>query len=401
MRTSDRQRKTTFHVPLMNPTKKPWTEEEDAKLIEVIQNQGVGKWTAIGAKFDGRTGKQCRERWHNHLAPDVKKESWTEEEDRTILFSQRKYGNVWSMIATQIPGRTDNSIKNRFHVLQRAIKRGEDVVNLNGLHASASESNMELASDNGMGMDRLGEDNTTGHKTLFSENYSPRTLMAANSSEPSELTSLNENETGEMNAVHGLALLGSAVIPDHFGEQDTDTSLEGVMDGVMTFSDSFKRRGSNSPRGSFGSKAGSRPLSNYSSGKHGANSRRGSSERNSFMSVESSKSTYTTSSVKSWSEGEVTSGSGKRDSVSSGSAGSGKSDGMAVSIEDPGEHEQESTRASAGGSKTLLSTIFHTVPTKESRSPPGTPSSIGPAKKRNLSLWSRITKGKDADVSFS
>ena len=58
MRTSGRQRNQSF-VPFMTSTKKPWTEEEDNKLIEIITNQGVGKWTSVGAKFEGVQGSSA------------------------------------------------------------------------------------------------------------------------------------------------------------------------------------------------------------------------------------------------------------------------------------------------------------------------------------------------------
>lgn len=83
--------------------------------------QGLKKWAKIAKTIksqlgiDGKTGKQCRERWHNHLDPDVKKEDWTEEEEKKIFQLQKQLGNKWSEIASFVPGRTENSVKNCFY----------------------------------------------------------------------------------------------------------------------------------------------------------------------------------------------------------------------------------------------------------------------------------------------
>jgi len=62
-----------------------------------------------------RLGKQCRERWYNHLSPDVRKDPWSEEEDKIIIESQQKYGPKWTTISSFLKGRTPNSIKNRWN----------------------------------------------------------------------------------------------------------------------------------------------------------------------------------------------------------------------------------------------------------------------------------------------
>ncbi|CAI9774548.1 unnamed protein product [Fraxinus pennsylvanica] len=98
------------HGPLK---KGPWTSAEDAILVQYVTKHGEGNWNAV-QKHSGlaRCGKSCRLRWANHLRPDLKKGAFTPEEERLIIELHAKMGNKWARMAAELPGRTDNEIKN-------------------------------------------------------------------------------------------------------------------------------------------------------------------------------------------------------------------------------------------------------------------------------------------------
>ncbi|XP_028780538.1 myb-related protein 306-like [Neltuma alba] len=105
--------------------KGPWTPEEDILLVSYIQQHGPGNWKAVPTNTGlSRCSKSCRLRWTNYLRPGIKRGNFTDQEEKMIIHLQALLGNRWAAIASYLPQRTDNDIKNYWNThLKKKLKK--------------------------------------------------------------------------------------------------------------------------------------------------------------------------------------------------------------------------------------------------------------------------------------
>lgn len=163
--------------------KGPWTKEEDQKLRQLVEKYSPRNWSFLARIMGTRQGKQCRERWHNHLNPEIKKTPFTKEEDKLIVQLHMKYGNRWSEIAKHLPGRTDNAIKNYWN--SSILRRQQS-----GRERSRSVPNFE--------MDITTKSFVTGYQGYGNDGYSLLTGTHQNRDEEISMRKIKVNRSNSV-----------------------------------------------------------------------------------------------------------------------------------------------------------------------------------------------------------
>ncbi|XP_030459538.2 transcription factor MYB97-like [Syzygium oleosum] len=103
-----------------------WSPQEDKILTEYVRRHGEGNWNAVHRRTPLlRCGKSCRLRWANHLKPDLKKGAFSPEEASLVVQLHAEHGNKWAHMASLLPGRTDNEIKNFWNTRVKRLQRAD------------------------------------------------------------------------------------------------------------------------------------------------------------------------------------------------------------------------------------------------------------------------------------
>ena len=128
--------------------KNKFTEAEDVKLASLVRKYGDQDWKKISKEMGNRNARQCRERWKNYIAPTVRKDEWTQEEDELLMRKYRAIGPHWSQFRLHYKGRSVNDIRNRWLKLMRLERKGKSIKSIMRRSGSNQDMSTEYETEN-------------------------------------------------------------------------------------------------------------------------------------------------------------------------------------------------------------------------------------------------------------
>ncbi|KAE8715618.1 Transcription factor RAX3 [Hibiscus syriacus] len=204
-----------------NVKKGPWSPEEDAKLKAYIEMHGnAGNWIALPPKIGlKRCGKSCRLRWLNYLRPNIKHGGFSEEEDKIIRSLYISIGSRWSIIAAQLPGRTDNDIKNYWNTRLKKKLLGKQCKEKQSGRGNNLEQDMKRSANVG---DSMVQDDHNNKKSP----YWPELPVPEATAPPLPHSSTQDHRIDSQASVRRLLIkLGGRFSDDDHVINDEETTL--------------------------------------------------------------------------------------------------------------------------------------------------------------------------------
>ncbi|KAF0697264.1 Aste57867_12036 [Aphanomyces stellatus] len=235
-----------------------WAFHEDDLLVKLVLESTSVNWADISKRIEGRTAKQCRERWKNHLDPAINKGPYKSEEDMVLSAAYKELGNRWTQIAERLPGRTEDSVKMRWKVLhpnaKSKAKPGRPPLMA---HAKASGGTSDAASSVGdapssvSGLDELIDDDggdDVGETLAPSMDSEAALLMSRRASSMLDSFKSRDSSLLSFTSVHAedWEIFRELVLSDHFAQamptapREMVSVFDSFTDKSMT-DDEFRR----------------------------------------------------------------------------------------------------------------------------------------------------------------